>query len=49
MASELPKEKRNAVLGRLWPKCKTQGFGGDITPQENSRKIIRKPNEVGCE
>lgn len=49
MASELPKEKRNAVLGRLCPKCKTQGFGGDITPQENSRKIIRKPNEVGCE
>lgn len=28
MASKLPLEKGNAVLGRLWPKCETQGFGG---------------------
>ena len=49
MTSKLPKAKRIAVWGRLCPKCKTQGFGGDITPQENSRKIIRKPNEAGCE
>ena len=28
MASKLPLEKRNAVLGRLWPKLKMQEFGG---------------------
>ena len=28
MASKLPLGKRNAVLGRLWPKLKTQEFGG---------------------
>ena len=28
MVSKLPHEKRNAVLGRLWPKFIMQGFGG---------------------